>query len=606
MALQTTTQIFISGTPIKSYVSLKLHQEIQEHHDLELVCRTDVVESLSNELIGDSKEYLGGIITVKINVASTFGKYKELEFKGVITKVQGTRGFHQDKGDLVSLFAKSTSILSDDGSHYASFVDVGLSEILDAAFQGYDQGKLETSFSPVSTDTIHYTVQHNQSAFNFARRLAAYHNEWFYYDGKKLVFGNPGTEETELSYGVDLINLSIELSSIPNSFEYFTNDYLTDEVHQRSSASVSVPSEGYHGFTNKKSKELFNKQTQVYHHSYNDTAIKSRLDNQVEQHTKSIAMKQVIAKGASDNPGIKLGEVITIKGYGSYRIIKITHTNTEGGFYKNEFEAVDANFTAYPKMDLNQYPKSDIQIATVVENSDPDGLSRIKVQFPWQKPMGEITPWLRMMTPHAGSDKGFHFIPEIGEEVVVNFEGGNAERPFILGTFYHGTARPDSWQTNANNIKAIRSRSGHTVELNDTEGGEMITITDKKGNHFIIDTVSETISINALKDLNINAGENIQITAGKNISINAGENIGETAGENVSIIANKDMLLNAAGEMTEIADNRNDIIDEDFSRQSSISEEYANEISLFSAEENLTIQSSKTVNINSAEKSKLF
>ena len=58
--------------------------------------------------------------------------------------------------------------------------------------------------------------------------------------------------------------------------------------------------------------------------------------------------------------------------------------------------------------------------------------------------------------------------------------------------------------------------------------------------------------------------------------------------------------------MTEISNSRNDIIDGDFSRQSAISDEYANEVSIFSAEENLTIQSSKTVNINSAEKSKLF
>ena len=200
MALQTTTQIFISGTPILSYVSLKLVQEIDAHHDLELVCRTDVVEKLSEELIGESKEYLGGTIIIKISSVTDFGGYKELEFKGLVTKVTGTKGFHQSSGDLVSLYAKSTSILSDDGGHYASFNDVSLSEILEQTFRGYDKGKLETAFSPVSSDTIHYSVQHNQSAFSYASRLAAYYNEWFFYDGKKLVFGSPSTDETELSY----------------------------------------------------------------------------------------------------------------------------------------------------------------------------------------------------------------------------------------------------------------------------------------------------------------------------------------------------------------------------------------------------------------------
>ena len=147
-----------------------------------------------------------------------------------------------------------------------------------------------------------------------------------------------------------------------------------------------------------------------------------------------------------------------------------------------------------------------------MENNDPDGMSRIRVQFPWQKPLGEMTPWLRMMTPHAGSDKGFHFIPEIDEEDIVNFEGGNAERPFVAGTLYHGSAKAGSWQTSTNDVKAIRTRSGHLIELNDTNGAEMITVTDKKGNHFIIDTASEIISINALKDISINAGENIPVS----------------------------------------------------------------------------------------------
>ncbi|WP_025740814.1 MULTISPECIES: type VI secretion system Vgr family protein [Aquimarina] len=559
MALQTTTQIFISGTPIQSYVSLKLVQEIDAHHDLELVCRTDVVEKLSEELIGDSKEYLGGVITMKISSTSDFGIYKELEFKGVVTKVVGTKGFHQSSGDLVTLEAKSTSILSDDGGHYASFNDISLSEILEQTFQEYDKGKLETNFSPVSSDTIHYSVQHNQSAFSYASRLAAYHNEWFYYDGKKLIFGSPSDEETELSYGVDLQKFSLELSSIANSFDYFTNDYLMDEVHQKSSTQVAIPSEGYHGFTDKISKELFSKQTQVYHNLYNDASIKPRLDTQVEQYTKARAMQQVIAKGSSDNPGVNLGEVIKIKGHGTFRIIKITHTNIEGGSYKNTFEAVDANFIAYPKMDINRYPKSDVQIATVMENNDPEGLSRIKVQFPWQKPLGATTPWLRMMTPHAGSDKGFHFIPEIDEEVIVNFEGGNAERPFVLGALYHGTAKPDSWQSDNNDIKAIKTRTGHLIELNDTEGSESIKITDKNDNIVHIDTVNNNITVTALEKMTFNATnfelnvkENAIFNIGKNTEIHTGENL-DVSSKNANEIIESEKHIQIGGSLTQLS-----------------------------------------------------
>ncbi len=547
MALQTTTQIFISGTLIESYVSLKLVQEIDAHHNLELVCRTDVVEQLSEELMGNSKDYLGGVVTIQISAMSNVGGYKELEFKGIVVGIQGTKGFHQSSGDLVTLYAKSASIVSDDGGHYASYNDLSLSEILEKTFQGYDQGKLETAFSPVSSETIHYSVQHNQSAFSYASRLAAYYNEWFYYNGSKLIFGKPESEETELKYGVDLQNFSLELKSIPNSFNYFTNDYFTDELHQKSSQEVSIPSEGYHGFTDKKSKELFAKETQVYHNLYNDSSTKPRLDKQVEQYTRAKAMQQVIAKGSSDNPGVNLGEVIKIEGYGSFRIIKIIHTNIEGGVYQNNFEAVDASFDAYPRMDISLFPKSDIQIGVVTENNDPDGLSRIKVQFPWQKPSGGTTPWLRMMTPHAGSEKGFHFIPEVGEEVIVNFEGGNAERPFVMGALYHGTAKPESWKTDANDLKAIRTRSGHTIELDDTQDKEMIKIYDNEGSIITFDTQAKSLFVQATENIEFSA-KNIKIIAEENIDVQAKGNISTASEGDTAILSKGATNLQATGD----------------------------------------------------------
>ncbi len=589
MALETTTQIFISGTPIRSYVRLELKQEISLHHDLTLVCRADVVEGLSDQLIGDSKDHLGETITIRIAPTLEVGSYRELEFKGIIIKVQGAKGSEYGKSDMVIFHAKSTSILADDGAHYASFTDVGLAEILEDTFSEYDRGKLETRFSPTSSDTIHYAVQHNQSAFDFASRLAAYYNQWFYYDGSKLVFGAPNEQETELSYGTDLQNFSVELSSVPNAFKYFTNDYLTDELHQKSSNEVTIPSEGYHGFTNQKSQEVFTKQTQVYHNLYNDENVRPRLDEQVDAYTKAKALKQVVAKGESDNPGVNLGEVITVQGYGRYRVTKVSHTNTEGGIYKNTFEAVAADFTVYPNMDINKFPKSEIQIATVVENNDPDGLSRIKVQFPWQKITGQTTPWLRMMTPHAGADKGFHFIPELGEEVVVNFEGGNAERPFVAGTLYHGSAQASQWQTENNDIKAIKTRTGHTVELNDTEGSEKIVITDKNNNLITIDTANNSIEVTALEDMIFNA-KNLKINVQENFDISVGENKNESIGNKQTLSAKNSTIL----------------IEEKAEMQSKEIVKNSDKITMNSTKENMELSSAKQVVSNSSEKNILI
>lgn len=57
----------------------------------------------------------------------------------------------------------------------------------------------------------------------------------------------------------------------------------------------------------------------------------------------------------------------------------------------------------------------------------------------WQEDKGQKTPWIRLIQPHSGSGKGFHFIPEIGEEVLVSHESQNAEKPFVMGTHYNGS-----------------------------------------------------------------------------------------------------------------------------------------------------------------------
>ncbi|MBQ4819923.1 phage baseplate assembly protein V [Aquimarina sp. MMG016] len=547
MALQTTTQIFIDGNQIASYVSLQLDQQIDAHHALRLVCRTDVIESLSDELVGDSKDYLGRIITIKVNATDGHGEYKELEFKGVITGLEAVKAFHQSKGDLITIHANSTSILAEDGNHYASFCDKNLSEILDNTFRGYDRSKLEFTFEPTNTENIHYSVQHNQSAFSYASRLAAYYNQWFYDTGKGLVFGAPGDEETELLYGTDLQELSLFMKPVANAYNHTTRDYLTDEHHEKKSSEIDIPADGYHGFMNSKSQELFSNERQLVHTPYNDTGLKSRFDQQVADHTQAKASKQVIAKGISDNPGVNLGEIIKVAGFGSYRIIKITHTNIEGGRYKNTFEAIDANLQVYPNADMTRYPKSDIQLAVVTENVDEEGLGRVRVEFPWQKPLGETTPWLRMMTPHSGQDKGFHFIPEIGEEVIINFEGGNAERPFIMGTLYHGNAKPEEWKTDNNDLKAIRTRSGHTIELNDTEGEEKINIYDNEGSIITFDTQEKSLTINATETIDITA-KNINITAEENINIGAQENVEIAAQSDLSALAEGNVAIQSTGD----------------------------------------------------------
>ncbi|MHA7060134.1 type VI secretion system Vgr family protein [Aquimarina sp. M1] len=526
MALQSNIQLFIGGVSIKAYKKLTLQQEIDNHHTLEILCRRDVLENSSDQNEDESNDFLGQTMLLSVSALDAMDVYKELKFKGVVTEVKVTNGFHQAMGDSILITAKSNSILTDDGPHYASFSDENLESILSNVFQKYDRSKLNTVIATRFNNSLHYCVQQGESSFEFASRLSAQYGEWFYYDGENLIFGEPqNSEDVVLTYGYDLQEFSRRLQPRSNNYSFFTNDYLNNEKHEVGTSEITSSINGHNGFASNKSKEMFPHKTQVFLNTYNDTQTKQRLGNLVKEQKRAEEIKQVVITGKSDNPGVSLGRIVKIKeknnGQGVYRIIKITHTATENGKYINLFEGVAVDQDVYPNTNIFKTPKSETQVGTVTANDDPEGIGRIKVQLHWQKPLGVYTPWLRVMTPHSGGDKGFHFIPEVGEEVLIGFEGGNAERPFVMGALYNGAANPASWKTDKNNVKAIRTRSGHTIELNDTDKGEFITIKDKNENLIHIDTANNNMTITALETMILNS-KNMEINVDENLDINVG------------------------------------------------------------------------------------
>ncbi|WP_299315541.1 type VI secretion system Vgr family protein [uncultured Aquimarina sp.] len=526
MALQSNIQLFIGGVSIKAFKELTLKQEIDNHHTLEILCRRDVLEKISDLNEEKSNDFLGQTIILSITSLDTLDIYKELKFNGVVTEVKVTNGFHQSMGDSILIKAKSNSILTDDGPHYASFSDKNLESILTSVFQKYDRSKLSTTVSTRSNDDLHYCVQNGESSFEFASRLSAQYGEWFYYDGENLVFGRPlDSEETTLTYGFDLQEFSRSLHPRSNSYSFFTNDYLNNEKHEVTTSEIASSINGHNGYASNKSKDMFPHKTQVFLNTYNDTQTKQRLSNLVKEQKKAEEIKQVVITGKSDNPGVSLGKKVKIKeknnDQGIYRITKIKHAATENGKYVNHFEGIAVDQDVYPNTNIFKTPKSETQVATVTANDDPDGIGRIKVQLDWQKPLGVYTPWLRVMTPHSGGDKGFHFIPEVGEEVLIGFEGGNAERPFVMGALYNGSSNPAEWKTDKNNVKAIRTRSGHTIELNDTDKAEFITIKDKNENLIHIDTANNNITITALETMTLNA-KNFEMNVQEDANFNIG------------------------------------------------------------------------------------
>ncbi len=181
-----------------------------------------------------------------------------------------------------------------------------------------------------------------------------------------------------------------------------------------------------------------------------------------------------------------------------------------------------------------------VTVGVVTNNQDPDHQGRVKVRFPWLSDQDE-SHWARVLTPMAGNDRGLYFLPEVDDEVLVAFEHGRVEFPYVLGSLWNGKDKtPESNDDGNNNMRTFKSRSGHIIRFDDTDGGEKIEILDKSGqNSFVINTTDNTITITADSDIHIRSGNGKVMISGNGIEIKSQADI--------RIEADADMELKAGG-----------------------------------------------------------
>jgi uncharacterized protein involved in type VI secretion and phage assembly len=143
-----------------------------------------------------------------------------------------------------------------------------------------------------------------------------------------------------------------------------------------------------------------------------------------------------------------------------------------------------------------------VVVGIVTNNRDPENMHRVKVRFPWLNRDDESN-WARVASPMAGNGRGAYFLPEVDDEVLVAFEHGSVEHPYVIGSLWNGRdTAPENNRDGANNNRALKSRSGHVVRLSDRSGQESIEIIDKTGNNKItIHASGNKIAIEAQGDI---------------------------------------------------------------------------------------------------------
>jgi uncharacterized protein involved in type VI secretion and phage assembly len=167
-----------------------------------------------------------------------------------------------------------------------------------------------------------------------------------------------------------------------------------------------------------------------------------------------------------------------------------------------------------------------VVIGIVTNNTDdPDGLGRVKVRFPWLSDRDDSF-WARVATLMAGPDRGLYFLPEVDDEVLVLFEHGDVRFPYVIGSLWNGKDKAPADNGNGkNDVRVIKSRSGHVIKLNDAEGNETVEIVAAGGkNRVVIDTASNTITVTSGKDIVLEARQGTITLDAKSIDIKSSTN----------------------------------------------------------------------------------
>lgn len=166
--------------------------------------------------------------------------------------------------------------------------------------------------------------------------------------------------------------------------------------------------------------------------------------------------------------------------------------------------------------------------ALVTDIVDPEGLGRVKIALPWSPDTAgaRYETWARLATFMAGNNRGSWFIPDVDDEVLIVFEGGDPRRPYVIGSLWNGKDKPPESMDGAgkNFKKVLRSRNGVKLTMDDTDGreqfvletpgGQKLTLKDGPGAVEIVDSNGNSIKMEA---------SGITITASAKVTINASQ-----------------------------------------------------------------------------------
>ncbi|HRK58868.1 MAG TPA: phage baseplate assembly protein V [Candidatus Kapabacteria bacterium] len=489
----------------------------------------DLYKKATNEWLGDILD-----ITIEDKIDSSI---KAL-YKAIITRVELLQ-------HSVILYAMSEDFLLGFEKKYQSFADKDGNALSKELTQSLKARKI---ISSPKTIPYKYFQQNSESDFDALCRIARYDGMLFFFDGENFVYdallNGTNTIQLQLDNISDLsLNCQLGFTKAEGYPYNFAKHTMPSDFHTESTP-YSPPSHTLLQNTYARAKK-FNLKRQTFH----ATVINKKEFEKVLHYDQAAAAGSMAVLSARINhPSVKIGMAIQCA---DAPLLQQTMVVTElnAVFEGNEYYAL---IKAVPQKSYLQPPYADTfekngfpQHAVVVDNKDPESLGRVQIEYKWKTGYGASAqnPWARIVHTGAGKTKngiqyGTHYIPRIGDHVLVACENGDPSQPIIIGALYHSESKPDVKTSNGSEeVLLVRTPQQSTIRVLDKQGEEEIIIAMRDNKNIIrlelkqpkitVESIDGTIHVHS-KTIELHADETIEMKA-KNIRMETRQDLTTTS-----------------------------------------------------------------------------
>lgn len=415
------------------------------------------------------------------------------------------------------------------GRHVRSFQNVSDDDLVKKIAQ---EVGLQAKVGPTS-QVYPYVFQNNETNLAFLQGRAAALGYLLYVQGKTLHCEAPQSsgQPVELEWGDTLHEFRPRLTTVGQVDSVTVrgwNPATKQEIVGQASKGRGTPQVGQSQSGGELAHSAFNidAQTLVADRPIRAQAIADKL-------AQAVADRQaggfIEADGSCNgDPSLVAGASVKIKAVGdrfggTYFVTSTLHVYRASQGYTTQFSISGHHpstlFSLLTRGEEEPVTPMGLVIGIVTDNQDPDGYGRVKVKYPWLS-SDHASDWARVVAPGAGTERGIEFLPEVNDEVLVGFEMGDIHCPYVLGGLWNGRDALPKKVTSGSKVqqRIIRSRSGHMITLDDSDGGG-VTIEDKNGNKVVLDSSANKLTITVQGDASLQAQGNLTLEAQGQVQI---------------------------------------------------------------------------------------